>query len=118
MLIYSAWNTTFDLDKNEKDLMAAFHNFVSDPKICPESVSVSYKRAETTKTAKEPTASSNDMMDYGTFSIQPDQELQDLVNLASTIYSKYEENQDKIDMQYDYGDNYEWDKRTVEVSWN
>ena len=118
MLIYSAWNTTFDLDKNEKDLMAAFHNFVSDPKICPESVSVSYKRAETTKTAKEPTASSNDMMDYGTFSIQPDQELQDLVNLASTIYSKYEENQDKIDMQYDYGDNYDWDKRTVEVSWD
>lgn len=118
MLIYSAWNTTFDLDKNEKDLMAAFHNFVSDPKICPESVSVSYKRAETAKTAKEPTASSNDMMDYGTFSIQPDQELQDLVNLASTIYSKYEENQDKIDMQYDYGDNYDWDKRTVEVSWD
>ena len=116
MLIYSAWNTTFDLDKNEKDLIETFNNFIADSSICPESVSVSYKRAETANTAKEPTASANDMVDYDTFSVRPDQELVDLVNLSSTIYNKYEENQDRIDTQYDYGNNYDWDKRTVEVS--
>ena len=58
------------------------------------------------------------MVDYDTFSVWPDQELVDLVNLTSTIYNKYDENQDKNDMQYDYGENYDWDKRTIEVSCN
>ena len=64
---------------------------------------------------KEPTTNDKDI-DYGTFTVKPDQDHQDLVDLAGSIYHKYNDDNDSGDMNYDYGLEYDWTKRTVQVS--
>ena len=116
MLIYSPWHTMFNLDKNPEALLPAFHAFVADKTKCPESVSIAFQRARISVGMKEPTSTANDM-DYDTFAVKQDQDLVDLVDLASTIYNNYDETNETCGMSYDYGDNKDWTERTVEVSW-
>lgn len=118
MLIYCPWHGTFDLDKQNTSLLDAFHAFISNHDLCPESVSVSYHRAKISVGMKETTTSQNDV-DYDTFSIRPeriDQEIVDLVDLASSIYNKAGDTGDSDGMNYDYGEDRDWSERSIEVS--
>jgi len=115
MLIYSAWHTTFDFDKNTEHLLEAFADFIHDKTRCPHSVSVSYERARISIGMKEPLSKNNDI-DYDTFSVKPDQDLMDLVELASTMYDVYDAQDDTCGIKYDYGTDFDWSQRSVEVS--
>ena len=66
---------------------------------------------------KEPTATANDI-DYDTFSVKPDQDTIDLVDLASTIYKSFDKNRDTQGINYDYGIDKNWSERTVDVSFD
>ena len=64
---------------------------------------------------KEPLSKNNDI-DYDTFSVKPDQDLMDLVELASTMYDVYDAQDDTCGIKYDYGTDFDWSQRSVEVS--
>ena len=64
---------------------------------------------------KETTATANDI-DYDTFSVKPDQDTIDLVDLASTIYKNFDKNNDNHGMNYNYGIEKNWSERTINVS--
>ena len=81
----------------------------------PQSVRVAYARAKLSQHMKEPTSNCNDI-DYDSFTIKPDQDHQDLVELAGSIYHNYDEEKDSGDMNYDYGLEHNWSEQFVEVS--
>jgi hypothetical protein len=63
---------------------------------------------------REPTTRANDT-DYENFSEKPDEEHLELVALAGTIYSDYDETKEN-GMSYDYGLETDWSQRSVDVS--
>ena len=113
MLIYAPWEEVFELDKSEH-LLQKFEEFISDKTRCPESVSVSYERAKLAISMREPTTRANET-DYENFCEKPDEEIMELVALAGTIYSDYDETKDN-GMSYDYGIETDWSQRSVDVS--
>jgi len=115
MLIYSPWSKRFELDKNTDELLERFTEFIADKTKCPTSVIVSYERARISVGMKEPTSKNNDI-DYDSFAVVPDQDLQDLVNIAGTMYDIYDAKDDTCGINYDYGKEYDWSQRSVEVS--
>ena len=117
MMIYSAWHGAFVFKEDNEYLKQQFKAFIHDNKNCPEAVKVSYNRAKLLYKMKEPTATANDI-DYDTFSVKPDQDTIDLVDLASTIYKSFDENRDTQGINYDYGIDKNWSERTVDVSFD
>jgi hypothetical protein len=115
MLIYSPWHGTFNLDGNNAVLLETFNAFVADKTKCPESVSVAYERARISYGMKEPTTKGIDVV-YDNFTVSPDQDMADLVDLASTLYKNMEEEIDVHGMKYDYGNDFNWSEREIEVS--
>jgi hypothetical protein len=115
MLIHSKWHGTFKLDRNNEELLKEFEVFVQNKNSCPESVSVAYDRARLAISMVEPTSKSENV-DYNNFAVLPDQDTIDLVDLANSIYNNLEDDKDADAWNYDYGENYDWSKRAVEVS--
>jgi hypothetical protein len=115
MLIHSPWRDTKKLDKDSEELLEEFEKFVTDKSRCPESVSVAYDRARLALGMIEPT-SKVEVIDYNNFSVLPDQDIIDLVDLANGIYSNLdEEDHDSDAWNYDYGEDHDWSTRKVEV---
>ena len=115
MLIHCPWHGKFDIDKDSKLLMSRFNSFLNNPAKCPKSVMIAYERARLLYHAKEPTSIS-DELNYNNFSVAPDKETSDLVDLASSIYEKYSSDMDVSDFNYDFGIDYDWSQRHFEVS--
>ena len=63
---------------------------------------------------REPTTRANET-DYENFCEKPDEEIMELVALAGTIYSDYDETKEN-GMSYDYGIDTDWSQRSVDVS--
>ena len=117
MMIYSAWHGAFVYKEDNEYLLQQFKAFIHDQENCPEAVKVSYNRAKLLYKMKEPTSTANDI-DYDTFSVKPDQDTIDLVDLASTIYKSFDEDRDTQGINYDYGIDKNWSERTVDVSFD
>jgi hypothetical protein len=116
MLIHSVWHGTFNLDRNNEDLLTEFEKFVQNKSVCPESVSVSYERARMAIGMIEPTTK-NDNVDYNNFTVLPDQDTLDLVELANGIYNNNANESENDDAwNYEYGEDYDWTIRSVKVS--
>jgi hypothetical protein len=115
MLIHCPWIGTFKLDRNNDVLLEAFEAFVTDKNRCPESVSVSYERARISVSQMEPTSSANDVL-YDNFTVPHDQDTADLVDLANSIYKNGDNETDEWGMKFDYGKEYNWSERNIQVS--
>ena len=116
MLIYSPWHGTFHLDGNNDLLLEKFNAFVADKTKCPESVSVAYERACISKGMIDPTLKGTHVI-YDNFTVPPDQDTVDLVDLAGTLYKNMDDELDTCGMKYDYGKDYDWSERSIEVSY-
>lgn len=96
--------------------MEEFEKFINDKCRCPESVRVAYDRARLSIGMIEPT-SKGELIDYNNFSVLPDQDTIDLVDLANGIYTNLDEEDNDIEAwNYDYGESHDWSRRKVEVS--
>jgi hypothetical protein len=116
ILIHYPWHGKFHLEKDNPLLMETFYTFIKDIEKCPHSVRVSYERAKLMKLSKvEPTSKTADI-DYDTFTVRPDPDLKNLVDLANTIYSNYNGDKDATGITYDYGNNYDGSERSISVS--
>ena len=94
-------------------MLKIFEDFVSDKTRCPESVRVSYERARLAISMVEPTSKA-ELIAYTNFSVLPDQDIIDLVDLANGIYSNNnEEDHDTEYWNYDYGEMFDWTKRPL-----
>ena len=114
LLIHCPWRDSFPFKKNDEQLSKEFQTFIADLSRCPKAIRISFERAKLLATMKEPTSSHD--IDYNNFTISPDEETSDLVDLASSIYATYSDEMDSIDYRYDYGQNFNWSERTFEVS--
>lgn len=113
LLIHSPWRHAYKKETNEEILKRQFEVFVASS-ACPESVKVAFERAKMFKGVKPPTASGNDL-DYNTFSVRPDQDIIDLVDLAGTIFKNIDDIPDSSEMNYDYGVGHTWSTQAVKV---
>jgi hypothetical protein len=114
LMIYWPWHGSFPLDKDCDSIRSEFENFLQDSSKCPVSVRISYDRARISHNKTEPTSNCAEM-DYDSFALKPDQENQDLVDIAGTIYKNYDGEDNDGTMAYDFGGDFDWTSRAVQV---
>ena len=99
--------------KDDPQLIEKFTSFIEDPGLCPKSVFIAFENARLQAQKKEPTPHTEE--DYNNFTLRPDKETEDLVDLASTIFESFTDDQDSTDFKYDYGKEYDWSTKHVQV---
>ena len=63
---------------------------------------------------KQPVSTANHT-DYDNFAMRPDEDIADLVELSTRLYSSYDGDKDGGGMDYDFGLEKDWSERRVEV---
>jgi hypothetical protein len=115
MMIHCPWNKKFDLTKDDPLLLQRFQSFIDDRSLCPKSVFIAFEYARLQSQKKEQAAPTEEE-DYNNFTLRPDKETGDLVDLASTIFDAYADESELTDYNYDYGKDFDWSTPSVEVS--
>jgi hypothetical protein len=114
LMIHCPWKTKFHLKKDDENLLSLFKEFITDPTRCPDSVSVAYERAKLLKSMKEPVSKGGDI-DYSTYSVEPDQDIKDIVALAGSIFHANGGVDPDSGLNFDYGKDLDWSQQSIKV---
>ena len=115
LLVHMPWYQNFMIKTDTPDLQEKFIHFLHDKHNCPESVRLDYYRAlRAQQMFNEPVALKDDI-DYDNFAYKIDPNIEELVEIAGTFASNVT-NFEQDQYNYDYGINYNWSKRNIQVS--
>ena len=114
LLVYSPWHGEFPLKKNDDIGLLETFNTCLKAKLFPDSLLMAYANAKE-QCCRPETVSRSTGVDYESFAYNEDPEVQDVVDLASTLFDRSEFTGDPGESDFDFGFDTDWSKQNYEV---
>ena len=117
LLLHQPWQKKFEFDQDEETCKNIFHDLLEDKERCPPLVALGYAQAVESyrARAKEPTNKTVEL-DYSTYEIRGNEEIEDLVDLVGTLHATSDDNKDEDEEGLDFGLHHNWSHCENKVS--
>ena len=117
LLLHQPWQKKIEFDEDDETCKKIFHDLLEDKERWPALVALGYVQAVESyhAHAKEPTNKTAEI-DYYTYEIRGNKEIEDLVDLVGTLHAPSDDNRDEDEEGLDFGLQYNWSHCKNKVS--